>query len=307
MQVKSDNSNVQKTNTKPKILVIEDNPDDLRVLANFIRDLGTVQFASNGKDGVRMAMETQPDLILLDIELPDIIGPVVYKQIRDAHSEVPVIFVTSHTGLTHKIAAMESGAKDFISKPFDPEVIRASIQTLLENKPAVGKRDYLTQAYHKDHFDEYFPQLWKQQLEKGQSLGLAFIYLDQLQAYTDSFGDFKADNCLKKAGGALAEGFGRKSELLARIGSDLFAQTLANADQGNIEQWGHWLVQSVYDLAIRHDFNPKQPYMTASVGICLAPAKGAITAEQILAGAQRALDEARKGQNQFAVVHLNGG
>jgi len=80
-----------KLSPSPTILVIEDNPDDLRVLANFIGDLGKVFFASTGEEGIRKAEAIKPDLVLLDIELPDIMGPAVFKFLQE-QGDATVIF-----------------------------------------------------------------------------------------------------------------------------------------------------------------------------------------------------------------------
>lgn len=288
----------------PTILVIEDNPDDLRVLANFIRDLGTVVFASNGSDGVRMAKESKPDLILLDIELPDIIGPVVYKQIRQETPHVPVIFVTSHTGMTHQIAAMESGAKDFVSKPFDPEVIRASIQTQLQNQPASDFKDRITQAFTREYFEEHLQRSWQELCQSQGSLVLAMVQLDNYQHYCDSFGSLKADASLKKVAGALSEGFSSHPTCLARYEHETFAHLSLNMAEENIDALGHWLVQTISNLGISHHHRPEQPVLTASVGLCFAQPKDKHQVSQVVEFAQAGLAEAQKGGNQFAVLKL---
>ena len=268
--------------------------------------MGKIVFASNGEHGLRMAQESSPDLVLLDIELPDIIGPVVYKQIRE-YSQVPVIFVTSHRGLPHQIAAMESGASDFISKPFDPETIRSSIQKQLEKnlQEVVNEqeRDRISQTYNRTYFDQKLPQLWEQHQSSGAPLALALLKIDHYQEYCESFGSLKADACVKKIGGALGEQFQSGNVVLARIGVNEFALLRSIQEQDSLEDLGHQMVQCVSNLAIPHAFTPNHPFLSASVGICSTIPKFGHTSVAFLAQAEKALSQAQNGgYNRFAAL-----
>ena len=119
-----------------KILIIDDDPGALAVLASGLEDLAEISTAENGHEGLAMAAVSQPDIVLLDIELPDINGFDVCKRIKEqAYTKVPsVIFITSHHDYETERKALEMGGIDFITKPFDLTLCRARVNNHLQLK-----------------------------------------------------------------------------------------------------------------------------------------------------------------------------
>ena len=119
-----------------KILVVDDDPGALAVLASGLEDLAQVSTAENGQEGLALAAISQPDIVLLDIELPDINGFDVCKRIKEqAYTKVPsVIFITSHHDYETERKALEMGGIDFITKPFDLTLCRARVNNHLQLK-----------------------------------------------------------------------------------------------------------------------------------------------------------------------------
>ncbi len=119
-----------------KILIIDDDPGALAVLASGLEALAEISTAENGHEGLAMAAVSQPDIVLLDIELPDINGFDVCKRIKEqAYTKVPsVIFITSHHDYETERKALEMGGIDFITKPFDLTLCRARVNNHLQLK-----------------------------------------------------------------------------------------------------------------------------------------------------------------------------
>jgi DNA-binding response OmpR family regulator len=104
---------------KRKILVIEDEPDIVRGLRDALGFEGfEVEAAGTGEEGVRQARETSPDCVILDLMLPDANGYQVCERIRDFSSVVPIIMLTARSQEADKIRGLESGADDYMTKPF---------------------------------------------------------------------------------------------------------------------------------------------------------------------------------------------
>lgn len=294
---------------QPTILVIEDNPDDLRVLSNYIGDLGKIVFASTGEEGIRMAEQTHPELILLDIELPDIMGPTVFKRLQ-GQSDAAVIFVTSHRSATHQIAALESGAVDFISKPYSPEVIRNSVAEQLQKRASrkaklAKNRDRLTNAYNRAYFDALVEMNWQAQKAQGGTLALALVQIDAFDLYLESFGNLNADACLKKIAKALNQPFNDVQPQLARYAHDKFALMYPGITIEQIPHWGHHLVDCVHNLAIPHSNSQNGDLVTASVGVSSAKPREDQNCRILIEGAYNALSSAREaGHNRFAIVKV---
>lgn len=117
-----------------KILVIEDNEDNLYLIKFILQKNGyDVIESREGNAGVKLAIKEKPDLILMDIQLPDINGLEATKKIRasEINDTIPIIALTSYAMPGDKEKAREAGCSGYIEKPIDPETIIAKIQTYL--------------------------------------------------------------------------------------------------------------------------------------------------------------------------------
>ncbi|MBI5252371.1 MAG: response regulator transcription factor [Desulfomonile tiedjei] len=113
------------------ILLVDDDPDILRILKdNLELDGYSVAVSSTGKDALQAFDKARPGLIILDLSLPDIDGIQVCRRIRDK-SSVPIIMLTARDRVPEKVLGLESGADDYMSKPFDYLELAARIRALL--------------------------------------------------------------------------------------------------------------------------------------------------------------------------------
>ena len=102
------------------VLIVEDDPHTVEVVRLYLRRDGhTVLTASNGKDGLRMAQESAPDLVVLDLMLPEMGGLEVCRELRK-ESDVPIVMLTARAEEEDRIAGFELGADDYVTKPFSP-------------------------------------------------------------------------------------------------------------------------------------------------------------------------------------------
>ncbi|MGR9086282.1 MAG: response regulator [Gammaproteobacteria bacterium] len=130
--------------TQKTILTVDDSPENLTVLSELLTPYYRVLVATSGQKAVRIAASTVvPDLILLDVMMPDMDGYQVFEQLRanPATRDIPVIFVTAMDGPEAELRGLDMGAVDYITKPILPRVVLARIRTQLELKQA---RDRLT-------------------------------------------------------------------------------------------------------------------------------------------------------------------
>ncbi|MGA9777145.1 MAG: PAS domain S-box protein [Limisphaerales bacterium] len=123
---------------KTRILVVDDDPEILRVFTQILNDAGyDVLQASKGRAGLQLAREKHPDLALLDVLLPDLNGMELCKQIKadpDLRDVFVVLISGGATNVTHKVEGLESGADDYMVKPFDPDELLARIRTIVRLK-----------------------------------------------------------------------------------------------------------------------------------------------------------------------------
>ena len=128
---------------KSRILIVEDE----RVISNFITTILTandyiVLHANTGREAVTMAASHGPDLILLDLGLPDMDGMQVLHEIRE-WSEVPVIIVSARQDENEKVTALDAGANDYVTKPFGNSELLARIRTAIRLQKKLGGRGAL--------------------------------------------------------------------------------------------------------------------------------------------------------------------
>jgi two-component system OmpR family response regulator len=121
------------------VLVVDDDPRICRVLAHYLGKEGyEVRTALDGQEMRRRIAEAPPDLVVLDLMLPDEDGLTLARELR-AHSDVPIIILTGKTGTADEVTALEGGADDYITKPFDQRSLLAHVHAVLRRKSQQGQ------------------------------------------------------------------------------------------------------------------------------------------------------------------------
>jgi two-component system OmpR family response regulator len=121
-------------NTTPeaRLLVVEDEPNIRELLATSLRFAGfEVQVAGDGTTAIRLAAEHHPDLVVLDVMLPDMDGFTVTRRLREAGRQLPIVFVTARDSLDDKVKGLTVGGDDYVTKPFSLEEVVARIRAVL--------------------------------------------------------------------------------------------------------------------------------------------------------------------------------
>jgi two-component system, OmpR family, response regulator len=115
-----------------RLLVVEDDPNILELLSASLRFAGfTVSTATNGTQAVQVARDDRPDLIVLDVMLPDLDGFEVIRKLRDGGTRTPVVFLTARDATDDKIRGLTLGGDDYVTKPFSLEELTARIRAVL--------------------------------------------------------------------------------------------------------------------------------------------------------------------------------
>lgn len=123
-------------NERPTVLVVDDTPANLSLLANLLKDQYRIKVANNGIKALELATAAPPDLVLLDIMMPEMDGYEVCRRLKAAVAtrQVPVIFLTAKTETEDEELGFAVGAVDFIHKPISPPIVAARVKTHLEIK-----------------------------------------------------------------------------------------------------------------------------------------------------------------------------
>ncbi len=165
------------------ILIIDDNPDTIRLLSAMLRDQARVVFATNGSAGLEIARAQRPQLILLDVQMRSMDGFEVCARIMADPDlrHCPVIFVTGSAGMDSEIACLDAGAVDFITKPLSGPVVQARVRTHLRLQAALASldtlanRDGLTGLHNRRSFDEQFEMEVARHRRQGAARGVALV------------------------------------------------------------------------------------------------------------------------------------
>ena len=125
-----------KTNS---VLLVDDEPVNIKILSDVLKDEYDVMFAMDGAEGIRLALELRPDLILLDVMMPDMDGyEVCAKLLGDPRTAaIPVIFVTALGSAAQEVRGLETGALDYITKPINGDIVKARVRNHLKYKDVI--------------------------------------------------------------------------------------------------------------------------------------------------------------------------
>lgn len=217
--------------TRPHVLAIDDSVDVLRLLKNRLRH-EALEFhtASTGKEGLELARRINPALILLDIELPDLDGFEILRQLKERPETVqtPVIMLSGLSSAHDKVTAFDLGAVDYVTKPFEIAELRVRIRSairthlLLQMLAQRAQIDGLTGLWNRAFFDRRFSEELSRCSRHERPISLAILDLDRFKHINDTFGH--------PAGDAVLTGFGslirreiRETDIPCRYGGEEFA------------------------------------------------------------------------------------
>lgn len=132
---------------KPQILVIDDEQQILRALRTILSQQNyQVTTVGTGEEGLAMATAVQPDIIILDLGLPDMTGVEVCQNLRN-WTDLPIIILSAHDSEAEKVAALDAGADDYLTKPFGVDELLARVRVALRHRSKVeGKKNSIIQA-----------------------------------------------------------------------------------------------------------------------------------------------------------------
>ncbi|MFM8875021.1 MAG: response regulator [Anaerolineae bacterium] len=180
---------------KSKILIVEDDPDVAEMLTAYFRTQDYEVFTVNwGEDGVRSALQVNPDLAILDIRLPDIDGYEVARRLRTDRrtSEIPIIFLTEKRDRVDRLQGLELGADDYITKPFDVQELRLRVRNALKRVSQGSLTNPVTGLPEGALVDEKLSEVLG---KEGTSL--LFVSLQNMATFREAYGFVASDDVLR--------------------------------------------------------------------------------------------------------------
>ena len=294
------------------ILLVDDDPTVIGVLGTILQEFGRLRFATSGQDALRMARQSVPDLILLDIEMPGMSGFEVCAAMKEMPllMDVPIIFITSHEDDEHEVTGLALGAADFITKPPRAPQVVARVRMHLRMKQMADAlrnaayQDGLTQIANRRQFEETLHREWLRAQRAGSPTALLMIDMDAFKKYNDHYGHPAGDRCLQAVAQAIQQAVHRPADLAARYGGEEFAVLLPETDSCGARFLALHLLQAVAALRLPHAGSPVADHVTLSIGVSAfeegagAPGSAGLdqpTVASLLAAADQALYAAKEG------------
>lgn len=259
---------------RPKVLIVDDDVNVIAALQPLLSAECTLRATRQGADVLRLARADPPDLVLLDVEMPDLSGYEVCRQLKDDAqlADVPVVFLTRHHEEEAELRGLAAGAVDFIPKPPRGPVVLARILNHVRLK-RLGDAlrveawiDGLTGIANRRRWDELLRQEANRALRQRSALSVLMIDVDHFKAYNDHHGHGAGDGCLRDVALALARCMRRPSDLVARYGGEEFAMLLPATDRDGARVVAERVLREVADLQRPHGASSAGPHVSVSVG-----------------------------------------
>jgi diguanylate cyclase (GGDEF)-like protein len=210
----------------------------LKVLNQILSAEYDVHTAQSGREALELAVSEKPDLILLDILMPDMSGFDVLVRLKDSAEtqKVPVIFITANTSPRDEERGLTLGAADYITKPFQDFLIRARVRTQINNVKQrkeielLSMTDDLTDIPNRRSFELRLEMEWTHAIREQAPIALLMIDLDNFKMYNDTYGHPQGDVLLKTVAATLVASTKRAADVAARIGGEEFVILLPSTD-----------------------------------------------------------------------------
>ena len=324
-----------------KILIVDDCLDNIKLLSMLLTTEGyEVEKSDNGPLAIELARASPPDLILLDICMPEMNGFEVCRILkRDRLTQnIPIIFLTALREIEDKAQAFSFGGDDYITKPFhikevlirienqlrkyrlqlelkaknlrleqeNRELLNAEDKLLILNQKLnrLATLDSLTQIANRHRFDEFLNREWQRGRREQFPLSLILSDIDYFKLYNDRFGHQAGDTCLKNVAQAISRTVKRPADLVARYGGEEFAVILPQTPAENALLLAEQIRIEVKKLSLPHPESLIGSIVSLSLGVTSVVPQSQYTIRQLLVTADKALYKAKKQGRDRAVLNL---
>ncbi|KKO46448.1 hypothetical protein WG68_03750 [Arsukibacterium ikkense] len=294
--------------SRQQVLIIDDQKTNLKILGDILRPDVDIMLAQSAEQGLRKAITLQPDLILLDVIMPEVDGFELIKSLKHhaQTSAIPVIFITALSDTNHEEQGLRLGACDYIYKPFHASIVQARVRLHLQ---LARQRKLLEQLAHIDpltgianrrKYDQVLQQLWRTAIRQHSNLAIIMLDIDHFKEYNDHYGHAAGDKILFQVASSLKQSLRRPNDFIGRYGGEEFVILLPDSDEAGSKQLIEHCLTEIKQLQLEHGYSPVSEYITLSAGGICWPAAQDAELSDILKRADDMLYQAKQqGKNQL--------
>jgi diguanylate cyclase (GGDEF)-like protein len=315
--------------SKLKVLIVEDSKVALKAISGYIENMGVQPLlAENGHDALELYSRERPDIVLLDIILPDTDGYEVAKEIRRLQGKdewTAIIFLSVMSKDEDLARGIEVGGDDYIMKPVGSVVVQAKVRAmyrLVQMQRALVKMaaqlndanqelqrlsmtDGLTGIANRRMFDVSLAREWRRCMRLNKPLSVVMLDVDYFKKYNDRYGHQEGDDCLVAVAQEVARSAPRPGDLVARYGGEEFVMILADTDEDGANWVAERIRQHVAGLNLPHK-DSSDGHVTVSCGISSVIPSQELSVEMLVKSADNAL-YLSKNQGRNTSTFLNYG
>jgi diguanylate cyclase (GGDEF)-like protein len=295
--------------TPATILMVDDEETNLYALRLILESKGyRCLEAASGPEALQIAAAADPEVILLDIQMPEMDGYEVCRKLKadPRTATIPIIFLTAHYRDHEEVArGLEAGAHDYVTKPFSAAELTARIGVMVRIQRAEAEirqaslTDSLTGLWNRRYLHQRLEEEMARSLRHGCPLACVMLDIDHFKTINDSHGHAAGDSVLKDVASILRRHI-RRSDIAARYGGEEFLLVLFS----NNTEGARVVAERIRKDVESHTFtaNGASLHVTISVGVCSFPEEGVNTSDELMRRADVALYQAKlSGRNMVCV------
>ena len=309
-----------------KILIIDDSVFEAKHLTLLLQDQGhDVVYAETGALGMKMIKTESPDLILLDLVLPDISGREIcrWSKLNADTQMIPIIILTSRAEVKERVAGLQEGANDYITKPFDDLELKARIAALLREKllrdelqkknseyedllrkfEKMAVTDTVTGLFNRRRFEEVLAREFERFIRYNVPFSCLMIDVDHFKTINDTYGHNVGDTVLRGIANMIQKQI-RGVDTVARYGGDEFVVLLTQQKKEEAEKVAARIIKHLRQQTVE-EIDKSGEKVSVSIGIASVPDPDLKNKEQVVQCADYALYQAKKkGRDCFRSASL---
>ncbi|EJX1331720.1 GGDEF domain-containing response regulator [Vibrio parahaemolyticus] len=319
---------MQPTGTSMRILLVDDVQLDRMQLAIRLKQLGhIVKAVGSGIEALNTYESFDPELVLLDISMPEMNGFEVSLHVRETFPDwIPIIFLSSHEEPEMIAKAIDAGGDDYLIKPVDKLVLNSKLIAMQriahmrrELKQATAQleqvnqlltqqanEDGLTKLFNRRYIDQKLDSMVAWHGRHHMPMAMILLDVDFFKPFNDNYGHIEGDRCLQAIANQLKATFCRSGEYVGRYGGEEFVVLLSSTDAQTAEREAERIQEAMYFLDYQHEFSNVANRVTVSQGVFVFQPTGKENQADLYATADRALYTSKSlGRNTYTMVNAS--
>jgi diguanylate cyclase (GGDEF)-like protein len=295
---------------KNSLLIVDDERMNLKVLTHILGGDYVIYTATNGASAIEKAREFKPDLILLDILMPDMDGYETLSRLKkdEITQNIPVIFITGLSSSEDEEKGLSLDTVDYISKPFGAMIVKLRVRNQikivnqLRTIQHLSMIDQLTNIPNRRSFDERLHIEWNRAIREHTPLSFLMIDVDKFKDYNDTYGHQQGDVVLKTVADVFKQSVKRSGDFAARWGGEEFGVVLPNTVLNGALEIAEKIRTDVEDVLIPCADGSTNK-VTISIGVnSMMPTQGS-SIDAFISNADKALYEAKDRGRNRVIAH----